>query len=41
MGAQWVDPAIRTVVILVFAWGIVAGQGHLGDVSTIDKGPGP
>src|SRR5689334_9789232 len=30
-----VATAIRTLVVLVFAWGIVAGQGHLGDVRTI------
>lgn len=29
--------AIRTVVILLFAWGIVAAQGHLGDLATIGR----
>jgi transporter family protein len=32
-----VATAIRTVVILVFAWGIVGAQGHLGDVTTLSR----
>ena len=29
--------AIRTAVILVFAWGIVVAQGHLSDVTTLSR----
>lgn len=32
-----VATAIRTIVILVFAWGIVAAQGHLGDVTALSR----
>jgi len=32
-----VATAIRTLVILVFAWGIVAAQGHLGDLASLSR----
>ncbi|HEY3269065.1 MAG TPA: EamA family transporter [Armatimonadota bacterium] len=41
IGVEKVDSnvatAVRTAVVLVFAWGIVAGQGHLGDVAHIPR----
>jgi transporter family protein len=32
-----VATAVRTVVVLVFAWGIVAAQGHLGDLGSLSR----
>ncbi len=32
-----VATAVRTAVVLVFAWGIVAAQGHLGDVGSLGR----
>ena len=32
-----VATAVRTVVVLVFAWGIVVGQGHLGDLGSLSR----
>jgi transporter family protein len=32
-----VATAVRTTVVLVFAWSIVAGQGHLGDIGSLSR----
>jgi transporter family protein len=32
-----VATAVRTTVVLVFAWSIVAGQGHIGDLGSLSR----